>query len=59
MPALSGLRFNPSLQAFYRRLVDHGKAKKSALVACMAKLLRIVFAVLSYRQPYDPAFASS
>lgn len=59
MPALSGLRYNPSLQAFYRRLVSHGKAKKSALVACMAKLLRIVFAVLTYRQPYNPALAGS
>lgn len=59
MPVLSGLRYNPSLQAFYQRLVNHGKAKKSALVACMAKLLRIVFAVLTHRQPYDSALAGS
>ncbi len=58
MPALSGLRYNPSLQAFYQRLVDRDKAKKSALVACMAKLLRIVFAVLTHRKPYDSSFAA-
>lgn len=59
MPALSGLRYNPSLQAFYQRLVDRDKAKKPALVACMAKLLRIVFAVLTHRKPYDASFAGA
>ena len=59
MPTLSGLRYNPSLQSFYQRLVGRDKAKKSALVACMAKLLRIIFAVLTYRKPYDPTFAGA
>jgi transposase len=59
MPALSGLRYNPSLQAFFKRLVDRDKPKKSALVACMAKLLRIVFAVLTHRKPYDASFAGA
>jgi transposase len=59
MPALSGLRYNPSLQRFYRRLVERNKAKKAALVACMAKLLRIVFAVLTYRTAFDPSYAEA
>ena len=59
MPALSGLRYNPSLQAFYKRLVDKDKPKKSALVACMAKLLRIAFGVLTHRKPYDASFAGA
>lgn len=59
MPALSGLRYNPSLQVFFNRLVDRDKPKKSALVACMAKLLRIVFAVLTHRKPYNASFAGA
>ena len=59
MPALSGLRYNPSLQVFFKRLVDRDKPKKSALVACMAKLLRIVFAVLTHKKPYDASFAGA
>ena len=59
MPSLSGLRYNPSLQVFFKRLVDRNKPKKSALVACMAKLLRIVFAVLTHRKPYDASFAGA
>ena len=59
MPALSSLRYNPSLQVFIKRLVDRDKPKKSALVACMAKLLRIVFAVLTHRKPYDASFAGA
>lgn len=54
MPALSGLRYNPLLKAFFERLVARGKARKAALVACMAKLLRIAYGVLRSGQPFDP-----
>ena len=57
MPALSGLRYNPLLKAFFERLVARGKARKAALVACMAKLLRIAYGVLRSGQPFDPAYA--
>lgn len=57
MPALSGLRYNPLLKAFFERLVARGKARKAALVACMAKLLRIAYGVLRSRRPFDPAHA--
>lgn len=55
MPALSGLRYNPLLKAFFERLVARGKARKAALVACMAKLLRIAYGVLRSGQPFNPA----
>lgn len=54
MPALAGLRYNPLLKVFFERLVARGKTKKSALVACMAKLLRIVYGVLSSGRQFDP-----
>ena len=55
MPALAAIRFNPVVKAFFDRLVARGKAKKAAVVACMAKLLRIVFGVLIHRRPFDLA----
>ncbi len=57
MPALSGLRYNPLLKAFFERLVAKGKARKAALVACMAKLLRIAYGVLRSGQPFNPNLA--
>jgi transposase len=39
MVAVAAVRCNPTIQAFYNRLVALGKAKKVALVACMRKLL--------------------
>ena len=35
MPALVAVQHDPSLRAFYQRLLDHGKAKLQALVAVM------------------------
>jgi transposase len=55
MPCLAAIRFNPIIKDFFERLVARGKHKKAALVACMAKLLRIVYGVLSHQKPFDPA----
>jgi len=54
MPGLVGIRHNPILKEFYERLVAHGKSKKAALLACVAKLLRIMYGVLIHRQPFNP-----
>jgi transposase len=42
MATLVATRFNPTVKAFYRRLLAAGKPKKVALVACMRKLLVIL-----------------
>lgn len=42
MAALVASRYNPVIADFYQHLVDAGKAKKVALVACMRKLLTIL-----------------
>ena len=52
MAALVGTRYNADLRAYYRRLVERGKPKKLALVACMRKLLLILNAMLRDRQPW-------
>ncbi len=45
MAALSGIRFNPVLKAFYDRLIAKGKLFKVAITACMRKLLTILNAI--------------
>ncbi len=52
MGALIASRHNPAIREFYRRLLDAGKPKKVALVACMRKLLTILNAVMRDRIPW-------
>jgi transposase len=53
MGAIVAMRFNPRIQAFYRRLVAAGKPKKVALVACMHKLLTILNQMMRTTTPWD------
>lgn len=53
MGALVGVRYNPALSSLYRRLLERGKAKKVALVACMRKLVTILNAMLKHRTPWS------
>jgi transposase len=53
MAALVGARCNPIIRAFYQRLVEHGKPKKLALVACMRKLLTILNAMVRNQLPWQ------
>ena len=52
MATLAATRFNPVLKAFYHRLLQVGKPKKVALVACMRKLLSILNAIMKQRTPW-------
>jgi len=45
--ALVAKKHNPEIQKFYERLIQQGKKKKVALVACMHKLLRMLNAMLA------------
>lgn len=54
MAALVATKRNPVIAAFYRRLLDAGKVKKTALVACMRKLLIIVNAMMRAMTVWDP-----
>lgn len=46
MATLAAARFNTTIAAFYKRLVDAGKPKKVAMIACMRKLLTILNAIM-------------
>ncbi len=52
MPALVATRFNPTVRAYYQRLLAAGKPKKLALVACMHKLLILLRAIAQSGQPW-------
>jgi transposase len=45
MAAIVAANFNPQIRPFYERLLDAGKSKKTALIACMRKLLTILNAM--------------
>jgi transposase len=56
MAALSAVRSNPAIKAFYTRLRQAGKLCKVAVVACMRKLLTILNAMLKNMKRWDPQF---
>jgi transposase len=58
MGALSAVRYNPVLRAFWSRLRAQGKPPKVALVACMHKLLTILNAIFKQQRPWRPALAA-
>jgi transposase len=54
MAALSAIRYNPVIKAFYDRLIAKGKLKKVAMVACMHKMLTIMNAIVKSGIPWNP-----
>jgi len=54
MPMLSAIRFNPAIANFYRRLLDKGKAKMTAVIAAMRKLLTILNLMIATNESWDP-----
>lgn len=58
MAALAAVRSNPPIKALYERLLEKGKPKKVALVACARKLLVTCNAVLRDGQAWDVSRAA-
>lgn len=54
MAILSAKRTNPTIKAFYERLIAKGKAKKVAMAACMHKLIIIMNAMLRDNVSWQP-----
>jgi transposase len=55
MSALVAVQHNPVIATFYKRLLQAGKAKKVALIACAHKLLGILNAILKHQHPWHDA----
>lgn len=59
MSALVAVRYNPVLKEFYDRLLQRGKLKKVALVACMHKLLTILNAIIKHCKAWEGSTGNS
>ena len=55
MAALSAIRCNPVIRAFYRHLLARGKPKMVALIAVARKILTVLNAMLRDKRPWQPA----
>lgn len=55
MAALSASKFNPVLSLFYKHMIQRGKEKKVALIACMRKLLTFLNAIIRDQQRWNPS----
>jgi len=53
MATISACRSNPLIRKHYQHLLDAGKAKKVAIIACMRKLLTIINAMIRDRKPWN------
>lgn len=56
MAAISAISHNPPIKTFYQRLLQNGKAKKAAIVACMRKLLIVANSMIKNEVDWDPNF---
>ncbi len=56
-PAVTAVRWNPTLKAVSARLAAAGKPKMVIIGAVMRKLIHLAFGVLKSRRPYDPTLA--
>jgi len=59
MAVVASLRCNPVLQSYYQHKRAQGKRPKAAIIACMSKLLRIIFALLKTGQPFHPNYEAT
>ena len=59
LAAMSGVRTNPVLHAYYTRLVAAGKPRKVALIACAHKLLTILNAMARDQRAWVPQLATA
>ncbi len=50
MPMLVAIRYNKPMREFYERLVNKGKTKMTAIVACMRKLLTILNVMVAKKE---------
>jgi transposase len=53
MPALSAVRWDPHMKAFYEALQQRHKAKLQAIIAVARKLLHAIYGIFRSRTPYD------
>jgi transposase len=58
-PALTAMRYNPTLAAFSAKLRAAGKHPMVIVAAVMRKLLHVAYGVLKSQRPFDPTIANA
>ncbi len=58
MATISASRFNPVIKQFYEHLLERGKLKKVALIACSRKLMTILNAMVRNNSNWNPKLES-
>lgn len=52
MAAMAAKRFNPTIKAFFERLVKNGKPRKLALTTAVRKLITLANTILNKQQKW-------
>lgn len=52
MPTLSAIKSNSKIRNFYQKLVNNGKLKKVAIIACMHKMIHILNVMVNKKEPW-------
>lgn len=58
LTTMIAVRVNPVIRSFYERLINRGKCKKVALIACMRKMLHLIWGVLKNQSSFDPQYTA-
>lgn len=58
MCTMSAVRYNPTLRAYYNRLVARGKGRQKTRIACIRKLLHIAWGCVRNQAMFDPEYAT-
>jgi len=57
MCMLSAVRYNPVIRDYYNRLVARGKGRQKTRIACIRKMLHIVWGCVRNQTMFDPDYA--
>ena len=59
LPAMSAMGHNPVIKAFANRLRENGKKGKVVVLACVRKLIHIIYAILKKQEAFNPRINTS
>ncbi len=59
LPSMSAMTHNPVIKAFADRLRENGKKGKVIVIACVRKMIHIIYAILKKQEAFNPEFNAS
>ena len=54
LPAMSAMTHNPIIKSFADRMRENDKPGKSVVIACVRKMVHLIYGILRHRIPFDP-----